>query len=173
MNSDLQYLENSPASIDEAELRKLGLLAAPTDATSPREVRNAEAVEFVPLQKLPPSPTRSLGGYFDYGEWPDCERFIELDIALLHRSRTTRLVSQARANAPGSHCRRPAPRCTAKRADGSRCEHRVEPTAEYTGGRCAHHRYLYSNHETEEVNSSCDTAFAGRCGPAVNAAPRL
>jgi hypothetical protein len=31
------------------------------------------------LRKLPPSPFRSVGGYLDYAEWPDCQRFMELD----------------------------------------------------------------------------------------------
>jgi hypothetical protein len=30
-------------------------------------------------RRLPPSPTRSLGGYFDYAGWADQERFVELD----------------------------------------------------------------------------------------------
>src|SRR5580658_3414955 len=36
------------------------------------------------LRKLPPGPFRSLGGYLDYEEWPDRERFMELDRALQH-----------------------------------------------------------------------------------------
>ena len=43
----------------------------------------------VVLQKLPPGPTRSLGGYFDYGLWPDCERFLELDRAIQLRAQET------------------------------------------------------------------------------------
>jgi hypothetical protein len=35
-----------------------------------------------PLRKLPPSPWRSLGGYFDYDHWADRERFVELDRAI-------------------------------------------------------------------------------------------
>ena len=34
------------------------------------------------LVRLPPSPCRSLGGYFSYEGWPDQQRFIELDEAL-------------------------------------------------------------------------------------------
>jgi hypothetical protein len=34
------------------------------------------------LARLPPSPCRSLGGYFSYEGWPDQQRFIELDEAL-------------------------------------------------------------------------------------------
>jgi hypothetical protein len=35
-----------------------------------------------PLQRLPPSEWRSLGGYFDYCHWADRERFVELDRAI-------------------------------------------------------------------------------------------
>jgi len=35
-----------------------------------------------PLQKVPPSEWRSLGGYFDYGHWAERDRFMELDKAI-------------------------------------------------------------------------------------------
>ena len=35
-----------------------------------------------PLQRLPPSEWRSLGGYFDYSLWADRDRFVELDRAI-------------------------------------------------------------------------------------------
>ncbi len=38
-----------------------------------------------PLEKLPPSRWRSLGGYLNYAEWPERERFAELDRALKAR----------------------------------------------------------------------------------------
>lgn len=41
-----------------------------------------------PLQKLPPSEWRSLGGYFDYSLWTDRERFMELDRAIVASQRT-------------------------------------------------------------------------------------
>ena len=41
-----------------------------------------------PLQKLPPSEWRSLGGYFDYCEWVDRERFMELDRAIAANQRS-------------------------------------------------------------------------------------
>jgi hypothetical protein len=34
------------------------------------------------LQKLPPSPWRSLGQYLDYSDWKDRERFAQLDMAI-------------------------------------------------------------------------------------------
>jgi hypothetical protein len=37
------------------------------------------------LQKLSPSPCRSLGGYLDYSEWNDRTRFMELDSAIMAR----------------------------------------------------------------------------------------
>ena len=35
-----------------------------------------------PLQKVAPGPWRSLGGYFDYAQWADRDRFLELDMAI-------------------------------------------------------------------------------------------
>jgi hypothetical protein len=37
---------------------------------------------YHPLQKLPPGEWRSLGGYFDYTQWADRDRFLELDRAI-------------------------------------------------------------------------------------------
>jgi len=39
-----------------------------------------------PLVRLPPSPFRSLGGYFSYEGWPDQQRFMELDEALRRKA---------------------------------------------------------------------------------------
>ena len=39
------------------------------------------------LVRLPPSPFRSLGGYFNYEGWPDQQRFMELDEALRLKAR--------------------------------------------------------------------------------------
>lgn len=44
---------------------------------------NAEAVSR--LRRLPPGPFRSLGGFLDYSNWPDRDRFLELDRALKAR----------------------------------------------------------------------------------------
>jgi len=47
-----------------------------------------ETVCAVPrLRKLPPGPSRSLGGYLDYEGWPDRDRFMELDRALRQAAR--------------------------------------------------------------------------------------
>ena len=35
-----------------------------------------------PLKKVAEGPWRSLGGYFDYTDWPDRDRFMELDKAI-------------------------------------------------------------------------------------------
>jgi hypothetical protein len=40
----------------------------------------------LPLVRLPPSPFRSLGGYFSYEGWPDQQRFMELDEALRRKA---------------------------------------------------------------------------------------
>ena len=50
----------------------------------PQEARTLQRSYEIgpPLEKLPPSPWRSLGGYFDYCYWADRERFMELDRAI-------------------------------------------------------------------------------------------
>jgi hypothetical protein len=50
----------------------------------PQEARTQQRTSecSAPLQKLPPSDWRSLGGYFDYGPWSDRDRFMELDRAI-------------------------------------------------------------------------------------------
>ena len=54
----------------------------PVTAESPeweRDFSNA----FPLLYELPPGPWRSLGGYLDYADWPERERFAELDRSIL------------------------------------------------------------------------------------------
>jgi hypothetical protein len=36
----------------------------------------------LPQPKLAPYPWRSLGGHLDYTDWPERERFAELDLAI-------------------------------------------------------------------------------------------
>jgi hypothetical protein len=58
---------------------------------------NPEDVEAVSrLRRLPPGPFRSLGGFLDYAEWPDRDRFLELDRSL----RARRQLIAMRHNAP-------------------------------------------------------------------------
>lgn len=88
------------------------------------------------LEKLSFTATRSLGGYLDYDRWPDRERFLELDAALLRR----RLKGHTASNLPAQ---RPVTRrCVARHADGTRCVGKFEPTADYAGARCPEHRNL-------------------------------
>jgi hypothetical protein len=68
-NDEFIGSRHSGCSIDESEF------ASPVaDDASP------------PLVRLPPSPFRSLGGYFSYEEWPDQQRFMELDEALRRKA---------------------------------------------------------------------------------------
>jgi hypothetical protein len=46
------------------------------------DVAPQELAPRTPLELLPPSPWRSLGGYLDYSSWPDGPRFLELDRAI-------------------------------------------------------------------------------------------
>jgi hypothetical protein len=59
------------------------------EADRPNRRDEVASSATVVLEKLPPGPTRSLGGYFDYELWPDCERFLELDRALQLRAQET------------------------------------------------------------------------------------
>jgi hypothetical protein len=53
------------------------------------------------LARLPPSPFRSLGGYFNYEGWPDQQRFMELDEALRLKARKSpQICSKANSSAP-------------------------------------------------------------------------
>jgi hypothetical protein len=54
------------------------------DGTPPETVETVYAVRR--LRRLPPSPSRSLGGYLDYAGWPDRERFMELDLTLKRKT---------------------------------------------------------------------------------------
>jgi hypothetical protein len=38
------------------------------------------------LRELPPGPFRSLGKYLDYTDWPDRDRFMELDREIQRRA---------------------------------------------------------------------------------------
>jgi hypothetical protein len=58
-------------------------VASPAQAGEPG---SQSAPDYKPLQKLPPGPWRSLGGYFDYSKWSERDRFLELDHAILATS---------------------------------------------------------------------------------------
>jgi len=91
-----------------------------------------EAVCAVPrLRKLPPGPSRSLGGYLDYEGWPDRERFMELDRALQH-------AAQERHNSGGGHADLDDPQALpavrqrgATLDEGNRSDSRHYVTADY------------------------------------------
>jgi hypothetical protein len=46
------------------------------------QIANTAAEPPSTLVRLPHLPWRSLGGYLNYEEWPERERFLELDQAL-------------------------------------------------------------------------------------------
>lgn len=84
-----------------------------------------------PLQKLPPGPWRSLGGYLDYTDWPERDRFAELDQAIQapwrHSPERYGWVIQFR-------------RCRAKTPDGHTCRSFFHTTEQYDGWKCEAHR---------------------------------
>src|SRR5579863_4709461 len=72
----------------------------------------------LPLRELPPGPWRSSGGYLDYSDWPERERFAELDRAIQAGDRCPRS-----ACVPAVHVEDAGPfrRCRAKIANGANC----------------------------------------------------
>ena len=85
-----------------------------------------------PGQKLPPGPFRSLGGYLDYSDWPERERFLELD-------RILRTIEPEPSGWEDWKDLPPLRRCTSL-VEGIRCPNRFRPTAEYQGLKCDEHR---------------------------------
>jgi hypothetical protein len=104
----------------------------------------ATGATIIPREKLPLTPTRSLGGYFDYGSWEDCERFLELDAAIRRPRRELACGVPA-----GSEAVSQVRRCTARRAGGYRCENVFESTSDYAGARCPEHRHRIYIHPYE------------------------
>jgi hypothetical protein len=89
-----------------------------------------------PLRRLPPGPFRSLGGYFDYAGWADCQRFMELDQTI---------ESQLPEDGGGhSDSNDREVFCTVRRCshlvNGVRCRNRFRSTADYVGPKCKEHR---------------------------------
>lgn len=88
-----------------------------------------------PLVKLPPCPWRSLGGYLNYENWPERERFAELDLAIKSRTDTVLL---SREDSPIRRTRR----CRAIVPEGGNCNAIVTLGENYDGWKCEAHRKL-------------------------------
>lgn len=88
-----------------------------------------------PLVELPPGPWRSLGGYLDYTDWPERERFMELDLAI--KSRQDGLLP---LHAKDRIC--PSRRCRASIPDRGNCNAIVTRSENYDGWKCEAHRKL-------------------------------
>ena len=69
MAYDTRIISDQIPDDEDSENSRGGLNCAPpeTDYAAPA------------LERLPPDPYRSLGGFMNYEGWPDCERLIELD----------------------------------------------------------------------------------------------
>jgi hypothetical protein len=102
-----------------------------------------------PLSQLPPGPWRSLGGYLDYSDWPERDRFIELD----------RAIEAGQGDRPPVHIVPSAlRRCRAKIADGANCNAYFTVDEGYDGWKCAAHRA--SGPCEKPVNSWRERAFS-------------
>lgn len=71
----LALLRSFGNEADEPKNRGRRIHTNHVTSTVPTEVRG-------PLQKVAESPFRSLGGFLDYSNWADRERFLELDRAI-------------------------------------------------------------------------------------------
>ncbi len=91
------------------------------------------------LRKQPPGPYRSLGGYLDYAEWPERERFMGLDCAI-------RSQAQDRHNTENHTDSDDPPvllrlqRCSAALANGWQCKNKFRMTAADIDSKCERHR---------------------------------
>jgi hypothetical protein len=79
----LKTMHSDGIAADQHQIRTMRPWESEPEAGLDWERSDVDSVSGVSrLRKLPPSPFRSLGGYLDYAEWPDCERFMELDRAI-------------------------------------------------------------------------------------------
>jgi hypothetical protein len=95
----------------------------------------------IPPQGSPFNPFQSLGGSLDYGGWPGCQRFMELDRAL-QTPALKNVASRLKPNNTGEECQ--MPQCSARTA-GVRCPNRCDSTPKYVGSKCVEHRSERSN----------------------------
>ena len=65
----------------ESHAKSSDVVAVMLDQESAGDPAN-EAESVSNLRELPPGPFRSLGRVLDYSDWPDRDRFLELDKAL-------------------------------------------------------------------------------------------
>jgi hypothetical protein len=89
---------------------------------------DASSEAAIPLEKLFFTSTRSLGGFFDYENWRDCDRFLELDARISCQRHEYFARCLARSNEAVSLVR-DAP------AGRAGCERVFELTTEYAGAR--------------------------------------
>jgi hypothetical protein len=89
-----------------------------------------ECPSEVPLSERPAGPFRSLGRFLDYTDWPDRDRFLELDRAIDRAIRSEASAQEALV----------VRRCLEQMPDGSLCLDRFRPSGEYSGFRCKKHR---------------------------------
>jgi hypothetical protein len=95
----------------------------------------------VPLNRVPPGLWTSRGGYLDYTQWPERERFAELDRVLEAegKSKTERRLAPARVMR----------RCRAKVNGLSNCNELFMLVDGYRGWKCEAHRVVEANDPPE------------------------
>jgi len=91
------------------------------------------------LRKQPPGPYRSLGGYLDYAEWPERERFMGLDCAI-RRQVQERHNTDKHTDSDDPQVLLRLQRCLTARANGWQCKSKFRLTADDADSRWERHR---------------------------------
>jgi len=94
---------------------------------------------FSRLRKQQPGPYRSLGGYLDYAEWPDRERFMGLDCAIRSQVQE-RHNTDNHTDSDDPQVLLPLRRCSAALANGWQCKNKFRITLDDTDSKCERHR---------------------------------
>jgi len=106
------------------------------------------------LRKQPPGPYRSLGGYLDYAEWPERERFMGLDCAI-RRQAQERNNADNQTDSEDLQVLLRLQRCSAALASGWRCKNKFRMTPDDTDTKCKGH---------QTGSSFADALLAEVCG---------
>ena len=107
-------------------------LELPEDAGS-KQTENGNPV-LAPLKKLPPGRWRSLGGYLNYANWSERQRFLELDAAIEALQSSQPRPAERLRNNPHRSCRM-------KLLTGEMCRELFWASEEYVGWYCEKHRH--------------------------------
>jgi hypothetical protein len=118
------------------------------------------------LRKQPPSPYRSLGGYLDYAEWPDRERFMVLDCAIQSQAPESHDTDN-HTDSDDSQVLVPLQRCSAVLANGWQCKNKFRMTPDHTDRKCERHLPIVERDGAARRGVADDRAALSAVGQAV------